>query len=383
MPAPGGRPVAAAGIDRKNALSVGAVGAGVADAVGSGGWGGAMVGSGLVGAEGPDGSVEPLPHPIVSTPARPAATALALQSTLHMTPWITDAAGRALFRSIAPAAASSLGSCFVTMIRESDGPVRVGSMLYTLVDPSRGHEAAYNRWYERDHFYGGCMIGPWILGGRRWVATRALKDLRFPQDGPIASSPEAGSYLAIYWIHEGHHDDHFDWGGEQVHRLYEQGRGFAERRHTHTGLYDYRGTVYRDADPVPIELALHHRFNGLVNVFLERSAETEAGAFEDWLAREPAARLTEGGPIAAVSSWRPHPREGGPTESAPMDLGSSPGGDERTLQLMFVDDEPQSAWDRVARYAQEIDDSGMARVLFASPFFPTVVGTDTYTDELW
>ena len=32
-------------------------------------------------------------------------------------------------------------------------------MLFTLVDPHLGHEVAYNRWYERDHYYGGCMIG--------------------------------------------------------------------------------------------------------------------------------------------------------------------------------------------------------------------------------
>ena len=39
-------------------------------------------------------------------------------------------------------------------------PVQVGSMLLTMVDPLPGHEVAYNRWYERDHFYAGCMVGP-------------------------------------------------------------------------------------------------------------------------------------------------------------------------------------------------------------------------------
>ena len=29
-----------------------------------------------------------------------------------------------------------------------------------------GHEVAYNRWYERDHFYAGCMIGAWTIVGR-------------------------------------------------------------------------------------------------------------------------------------------------------------------------------------------------------------------------
>ena len=43
------------------------------------------------------------------------------------------------------------------------GEVRLGSMLFTLVEPHRGHELAYNRWYERDHFYAGCMVGPWLF----------------------------------------------------------------------------------------------------------------------------------------------------------------------------------------------------------------------------
>src|SRR3954452_14999136 len=88
-----------------------------------------------------------------------------------------------------------------------DYPVKVGSMSLTMVDPVRGFEREYNRWYERDHFtldpvrgfereytrwyerdhfYGGCMIGPWLYAGSRWVAPRALKDLRWPANGNVA-----------------------------------------------------------------------------------------------------------------------------------------------------------------------------------------------------
>jgi len=56
-------------------------------------------------------------------------------------------------------------------------PVRVGSMLFTQVDPARGKEVEYNRWYERDHFYAGCQIGAWNVAGTRFVATRDLKAL--------------------------------------------------------------------------------------------------------------------------------------------------------------------------------------------------------------
>ena len=39
------------------------------------------------------------------------------------------------------------------------GEIALGSALFTLVEPHTGHEVAYNRWYERDHFYAGCMNG--------------------------------------------------------------------------------------------------------------------------------------------------------------------------------------------------------------------------------
>ena len=101
-----------------------------------------------------------------------------------------------------------------------EDPVRVGSMLYTQVDPEPGYEVDYNRWYERDHFYAGCMIGPWLFAGRRWVATRDLKDLRFPDDTPFVPKVRDGSYVAIYWIHEDHYDDHVEWATEHKLRTF-------------------------------------------------------------------------------------------------------------------------------------------------------------------
>ena len=79
-------------------------------------------------------------------------------------------------------------------------PVKLGSILFTLVEPHKGHEVAYHRWYERDHFYAGCMIGPYNFAGRRFVSTRDLKGLRYPAESEITSGPSArGSYLALYW----------------------------------------------------------------------------------------------------------------------------------------------------------------------------------------
>ena len=85
----------------------------------------------------------------------------------------------------------------------SEGAIRLGSLLFSLVEPERGHGRAFHRWYERDHFYSGMMSGPDLFAGRRWVATRALKKLRYPADSPLVDPLDAGSYAVTYWILEG------------------------------------------------------------------------------------------------------------------------------------------------------------------------------------
>jgi hypothetical protein len=267
------------------------------------------------------------------------------------------------------------------MTEGADPPVRVGRMLFTMVDPNRGHEVAYNRWYERDHFYAGCLVGPWLFAGKRWVATRALKDLRFPAESPFATPVDAGSYLSIYWVHAGHEDEHFAWARKQVYRLYGQGRGFSERTHAHTKLYDFGGAHYRRPDGVPIELALDHPYGGLVVL----SCEPAEGSSHDALvsAAEPHVRalLDDAAGIDAVSDWRFHVEEGDFT--APMELGADGGTDDRLVQLCFLTGSPEGAWPAVQRYADSVAAAGAGTVTFAAPFVPTIVGTDVYTDQLW
>lgn len=166
-----------------------------------------------------------------------------------------------------------------------DYPVKVGSMLLTMVDPNRGYERAYNRWYERDHYYAGCMVGPYLFAGSRWVATRELKDLRWPEGNTTIADPtDKGSYVSIYWVEKDHHDDHFvEFARPQVRWLYGNNRGFPERSHAHTVLFDHIGAVYRDADPVPIELALDHGYDGIVAAWFD-SRDGDAMALHTKLA---------------------------------------------------------------------------------------------------
>jgi hypothetical protein len=262
-----------------------------------------------------------------------------------------------------------------------DYPVKIGQMLFTMVDPHRGHEVAYNRWYERDHFYAGCMIGPGWFAGRRWVAPRALKDLRFPADSPFAQPLDAGSYLATYWVHLGNLEEASKWAGEQVVWLYQNGRGFNERTHAHTAVHTPDSTVYAKQDGVPIELALDHAYSGLGVVVVEPTGDTARADLIAELESGPARRLMDGSGVDMVSSWKVIPRP--PDAKAPMSLGTDGGREDRVVQLCFMESDPASEWDRFHAYAKDIEASGTGTVTFAAPFVPTVVGTDTYTDQLW
>lgn len=265
-----------------------------------------------------------------------------------------------------------------------DYPVKVGSMLLTLVDPSPGYERAYNRWYERDHFYTGCMVGPWLFAGSRWVAPRALKDLRWPEAGDVVAKPyDAGSYVAIYWVEKGHHDEHFaEWARPQVRWIYEQGRGFSERRHIHTILFDHIGAVYRDPDPVPVELALDAAYDGLFVAWFDGRDGHPAQETHLRLASGALPALLRGSDIEIASSWTPSAGENEP-KNVPMDLGSPAGGPERLVQLLFVRGDVRDSVGRIRAYTEAVEADGIADVRLVAPFLRTKVGTDAYVDELW
>ena len=103
-------------------------------------------------------------------------------------------------------------------------PIQLGTFLFTMVEPQRGHEVEYNRWYERDHFYGGCMELAWNFAGDRFVATKPLQDLRYPAESPMTPAPNVGPYLAVYWVSKDHHDDWNDQSVVRVNELHKAGR---------------------------------------------------------------------------------------------------------------------------------------------------------------
>jgi hypothetical protein len=242
--------------------------------------------------------------------------------------------------------------------------VALGSILFTLVEPHRGHEVEYNRWYERDHFYAGCMVGPWLFAGRRFVATRDLKALRFGSDPDLFGGSDLGSYLAVYWILDGRHEEHVDWALDQVHWLHENGRMFAERDHVHTLMYRHAWTV---SGGVPAELALDHPFGGLTATLVDLAPGVtveDLGAWVDLL-----------GPELEIG-FTPMPLP----EGAPVTQTSVDG---YVLNLSFSANSPAAWWTAQHDSAEKLERDGVGRMVWTAPFIPTVPGTDRYTDELW
>jgi hypothetical protein len=258
---------------------------------------------------------------------------------------------------------------------DTGGEIRLGSALFTLVEPHRGHEVAYNRWYERDHFYAGCMVGPWLYAGRRWVSTRDEKALRAGTRPDLFGDGSPGTYLAVYFVIAGKHQEHFDWGLRQVTWLHANDRMFEHRDHIHTLLYDFGWAVGRDDDGVPPELALDHPYDALVVQVVERADGVDGADLEPWFAE----RRGDTPAIGQTLLMRPIPLP----DTAPV---TQPGMDDlarRSVLLRFGDQGPAIAAAQAAEQGADLSAAGLGQVLWSSPFRPTVPGTDTYTDELW
>jgi len=259
-------------------------------------------------------------------------------------------------------------------------PIALGSILLTVVEPHRGHEVAYNRWYERDHFYAGCMVGAYQFAGKRFVATAALKALRPTGSEVITGEPGKGSYVACYFVLDGYHDYWNAWAVAQVNQLHAKGRMFAERDHVHTLLYDYQFEVRRDADGVPVELALDHPFGGFVPVWVDKTTNDSDAVFFERLQREVLPEVMAGTTLALAAGFTPQALR----DDAPADVPRAAAGGGRVLLLSFLEDSPLESFDAtIGALGRVLDASGVGTMVAALPFIPTIPGTDRYTDELW
>lgn len=257
--------------------------------------------------------------------------------------------------------------------------LELGHALITMIEPDQATIAAYNEWYERDHFLSGVLVGPGAFAGRRFVATRDLKALRSPEGSPIARPLADGSFVTLYWIERDQLGAHCDWGFPEARRLAALGRMRTDRHHVSTSYYDVVAATGRGARPVPVELALHHPYGALVMIWTTGGARHEqaAGSMRDAL-------VADASPIGTVVTFRP--------AVLPPPLPAMPGvaaGDPSVDQAMalahccFVDAVPPDGWAAVlARVESAIASAGVTPLLVA-PFVPAIAGSDEQLSELW
>jgi hypothetical protein len=247
-------------------------------------------------------------------------------------------------------------------------------LIMTLVEPHPGHAIGYNRWYEEDHLY-ATLLGPGAMAGARFVARRHEKARRRVQ-APF--DPGAGSLLAVYWLADDG-SEHRAFRASRAGELEAAGRVYRERDFV-LG-FDGRSVLARSrTGGVPPELALDHRFGHLVVSVVEpapgRSAEEAAVAYDAHVA---AGLLGAGSPVeicTAFSSIRAaDPRQGRDADP--------PRSADDLVVLWFCRTDPALQWDELLDLQERgVEEGGDGRVAWVSPFVPTVVGTDTYMDEL-
>ena len=185
----------------------------------------------------------------------------------------------------------------------------------------------------------------------------------------------------MYYVLDGHHDEWNRWAVDQVNVLHAAGRMFEQRDHIHTGLYRFEWEHRREADGVPAELTLDHRFPGMASVFLEPAAGATGAELGAWVREPYLPGVLPGSPVATVLGFSPLPL----LADAPGDVPRGETVDERVLPLCFVDEDPGGHFESTSspRSAGPGRRRASGGSLWASPFLGAVPGTDTYTDQLW
>ncbi|WP_318294747.1 hypothetical protein [Streptomyces bacillaris] len=258
--------------------------------------------------------------------------------------------------------------------------VHPGHALITMVEPHPGHEYAYNRWYEDDHYYAGAMAMPWMFAGRRWVATKDLQGLRYPEDSAVAQPVGTGCYLSTYWVTEGRYDEHMKWTVAINKRLNRDGRVYRDRTHVFTAFQDHEVTVYRDGAAGPRDFhALDHPYEGLVLQVVDAEGPEGRAELLEWLRSRHLPERLRGSPAAMVTVFRPTPLPG----DRMTYVKQVEGVETRLTLLWFLQEDPRACWEaHFAGLGAAVAETGLGRVELVAPFIPTVPGTDLHVDRL-
>ena len=259
-------------------------------------------------------------------------------------------------------------------------PAELGTILFSMVEPHPGHAAEFARWYERDHFFSGCMAGANFFSGRRFVATKDLKGRRVGDGVSPETGIDRGSFLNLYWIMKGRRDPALSWSVDQVRRLARQGRMGPPTDSISTGFYEFSGRAADQPEGIPAELALEYPYKSASVLLLERSEETTEEAFRAAVSARIAPTLSF--PRSQALWFRPlqlpanAPRIAVPVPRGELECG--------WLVLLFSDCAPDApAWDDIfADLDQALKASRLGHLRLGGCFRPILPGVDDYTDNL-
>jgi hypothetical protein len=274
---------------------------------------------------------------------------------------------------------------YVEIAHHFPNEVRVGGALITLVEPHPGFEAAYNRWYEDDHFYSGAMAGPWVFSGRRFVATSDLRSQRAPVRSPVAKVADSGCYLSLYWITAGQEESAERWGYHAMaDSLAPHGRGFADRTHVYTAFHRFQWAVSREPGPLRPETALDHPFGGLHMDVVDVADGRDLASLSEWLQRDGVPGALSGSDAAICVAFSPVPFAQGLIQNGDPGSVPEPEGVGRQLCLLwFLDHPPEDGSSAlVSTLHDRLSAEAGGELRFSGPFLPTVPGTDRYVSEL-
>jgi hypothetical protein len=255
--------------------------------------------------------------------------------------------------------------------------IELGHSMITFVEPHREQLAEYNRWYEHDHAYTAVTTAPGCFAFRRFVATKRLKALRYPDPSAVAAPVDKGSYIALFWFEKERVGEVFDYSFGVSPALAAAGRMNNDRDHVSTAVYDYVGWTGRGPSAVPPEIALDHPWPGMVVAWIRPQAGTTVADVASWCREKLDGEIASGrGPIGQVLDFA--------QRDFPNGMPPLTGRVEELVRCYFVDADPADAWrEAFAGLGEAVADGGLGRVDLVAPFIPTVPGTDRYQDELW
>ena len=244
----------------------------------------------------------------------------------------------------------------------------------SLVEPHRGTVNDFNEWYENDHSL-WFAAGPGVFARGRFVATKGLKELRFPADSDVATPHTLGTFLALYWIERRNYQDLMRFAVSDVPRLREEGRayGFGMRDHVATAFFRYLGCTDGPTNSVDPANSLDREIPGLVALWLTPQSCT-SDELATWCREELDLGLEKREEVAQVLDFAEDPYSDDAFAALVAENGVGEGG-RRLVRLYLLSTDPYECFDRIFNeIAEELKASGKGILGLAAPFVPIVPG---------